>query len=293
MTKKDPFAALRYPEFVYLISGSSLVTMALLIQEVVLSYELYKLTHNKLVLGLIGLAQALPFISLALFGGHFADRKNKQTIIRLALGVITASSLVLIWATSTQTRSHISQTQMLWIIYGAIIVIGFAKGFYSPAVAALRSFLTPKEAYTNAASWSSSFWQAGAIVGPGSAGFLYAYLGLSNTLWIVVVMLVANMVLVSMISPKPIPTSGSKNDNIWQSIAEGWQFVYQNKIILYFIRSGRCIIWWSSGHFASFCRRYSSCRCRRTRFFEGCSKCWSRYNHFINSLLPTNQYCLA
>lgn len=235
MIKKDPYAALRYPEFVYLISGTCLLTIAILVQEVVLSYQLYRLTHNKLVLGLVGLAEALPFISLALFGGHLADRKNKQTIIKIALGVIMVCSLVLIWATLPETRSQISESQMLWIIYGVIMVIGFARGFYSPAISALRGFLTPKDAYANAATWSSTFWQTGAILGPGLAGFLYAYLGLTNTLWIVVGLIFIDVILISLISPKPIPVSATGDVNIWQSIAEGWTFVYQNKIILYCI----------------------------------------------------------
>lgn len=235
MNKKDPFAALKYPEFVYAITGTFLITVALLIQEVVLGYELYKITHNKLVLGLVGLAEALPFISLALFGGHLADRKNKQSIIKIALCVIIACSLVLIWVTNPSTRASIPQSQMLLVIYGAIMLIGFAKGFSLPASSALRAFLTPKDVYSNAATWSSTFWQVGAILGPGVAGFLYAYLGLSHTLWVVVAMLVLNIVLVMLIAQKPIPQKPDNTQNIWQSIREGWDFVYTNKIILYCI----------------------------------------------------------
>ena len=73
-TSTDPYAALRYPEFVNLITTNSLITAALLIQEVVIGYELYKITHDPLSLGFIGLAEAVPYISLALFGGHYADR---------------------------------------------------------------------------------------------------------------------------------------------------------------------------------------------------------------------------
>ena len=76
-TPYDPYAALRFPEFRNLIVGSFLITTALLIQEVVLGYELYRLTHDPLVLGFLGLAEAIPFIGLALFGGYLADRRDK------------------------------------------------------------------------------------------------------------------------------------------------------------------------------------------------------------------------
>ena len=64
---KDAYKALQFPEFRAYVTGNTLFTIALLIQEVVLAYEIYKITHNPLALGLIGLAEAVPFISLVLF----------------------------------------------------------------------------------------------------------------------------------------------------------------------------------------------------------------------------------
>lgn len=234
--KTDAYAALRHPEFVYLISGTFLITTALLIQEVVLGYQLYKITHDPLSLGFVGLAEAVPYISLALFGGHYADRKDKRRIMQISLIFIVLGSLILIWATHEGTREQFSQQTMLWIIYGVIALLGLARGFYSPASSSLKAFLTPREAYGNAASWSSTFWQSGAILGPGVAGFLYAYLGLTVTLWIVVILLIINLVLISLISKKPIPqVEDQAKQSLWESIREGITFVFENKILLYSI----------------------------------------------------------
>ena len=233
--KKDAYAALRYPEFVYLSSGTFLNTAALLIQELILGYELYKLTHNPLTLGLVGLAEALPYISLALFGGHYADRKDKRTIMKWSLSVIILGSIVLVWATYPSTREQLGQEAMLWIIYGVLCLIGFAKGFYSPATSSLKAFLTPREVYGNAASWSSTFWQAGAILGPCVAGFLYYAYGLTNTLLIVLALLLLNFLMISLISKKPIPNTAEEQTNVWESIREGIRFVFDNKIMLYSI----------------------------------------------------------
>lgn len=233
--KKDAYAALRYPEFVYLSSGTFLNTTALLIQELILGYELYKLTHNPLTLGLVGLAEALPYISLALFGGHYADRKDKRTIMKWSLSIIILGSIVLVWATHPNAREQLGQEAMLWIIYGVLCLIGFAKGFYSPATSSLKAFLTPREVYGNAASWSSTFWQAGAILGPGVAGFLYYAYGLTNTLLIVLALLLLNFLMISLISKKPIPNTEEEKINVWESIREGIRFVFDNKIMLYSI----------------------------------------------------------
>ena len=204
-----------------------------MIQEVVIGYELYKMTHDPLSLGFIGLAEALPYISIALFGGHYADRKDKRTIMQISQSVILCCSLALIWFMHPSHRSHFSTTHLLLIVYAILAVIGFAKGFYSPASSSLKAFLTPREAYTNAATWSSTFWQVGAIAGPGIAGFLYAYIGLVNTLWVVVGLFAFSQILLALISKKPIPEISDPQTNVWQSIKEGIKFVYDKKILFY------------------------------------------------------------
>ncbi|MFN8357339.1 MAG: MFS transporter [Spirosomataceae bacterium] len=233
--KNDAYAALRFPEFVMLITGTFLNTAALLMQEIILGYELYKLTHNPLTLGLVGLAEALPYISLALFGGHYADRKDKRTIMKVSLSVIIFGSVILTWATLPDTKAQLGTQGLLWIIYSVLCLIGFAKGFYSPATSSLKAFLTSREAYANASSWSSTFWQAGAILGPAIAGFLYYAFGLTNTLVIVIGLLLINLLLISLISKKPIPVSAETTTNLWESIQEGISFVFENKIMLYSI----------------------------------------------------------
>lgn len=233
MIKPDPYVALRYPEFVAYMTANGLITMALLIQEVILGYEVYKITHDPLALGLIGLAEAIPYICLALFGGHLADRKDKKTILQISLAAIISCSVLLIWVTHKQTQ--LSQSQMLTMIYSAIFLIGLARGFYSPASSSLNPFLIPKEHFANGATWASSFWQAGAILGPGIAGFLYNLMGLTNTLIFVVVTMLVVMALVSTIKKRPVLITGEQKVDIFTSLSEGIRFVFGKKIILYSI----------------------------------------------------------
>lgn len=233
--KHDPYAALRHREFLHLISGGFLMTTALLIQEVVLGYELYLITRNPLALGLVGLAEAIPFISLALFGGYLADRREKRRLMQMAALVIMCGSAVLIWATHGATRAQLAQNTMLGIIYGTIFLLGLARGIYTPANASLKAFLVPREIYGNSASWSSTFWQAGAIVGPAAAGFLYAGFGLTGTLWIVLGLIAANVLLIGTIKPRPPAPPLQEGADIWSSLREGLSYVWHTRIILYAI----------------------------------------------------------
>jgi MFS family permease len=230
---KDAYKALQFPEFRAYVTGNTLFTIALLIQEVVLAYEIYKITHNPLALGLIGLAEAVPFISLVLFGGHFADNRDKKKIMQVTLSLIIASSIFLLYS-STQLQSA-DQDFHIYSIYAVIFIIGLSKGFFSPAASSLNPFLVPKEVFANAATWNSSFWQLGSILGPGVAGFLYAYAGLSGSLITVIALLLGVMVCIFQIDSRPVPVKTVHHESIWHSLREGIAYVFKTKIILYSI----------------------------------------------------------
>lgn len=235
MAQLDTYASLRIPDFRYFVMNSFLLTATLLIQEVILGYELYKITHDPLSLGLVGLAEALPFIALSLFGGHLADRRNKKRILQQSLLVITLGSVILYLIFQPSVVGNLSQNGRLAVIYGVLMLIGTAKGFYSPASSSLKPFLVPRELYPNSSTWSSSFWQAGAIVGPGIAGFLYIWVGFDNTLLVVVGLLVLCFGLLSLIKPKPVPTPETAPLGFLDSLKEGFRFVFKTKIVLFSI----------------------------------------------------------
>lgn len=232
-SRPDPYLALRYPEFRLYVAGSFLLTAALLIQEVVLGYELYRLTKDPLTLGLIGLAEALPFIAVALFGGYYADNRDKKNILLLSLLVIMLASVMLVVVTYPTFRADLTTGQLLASVYFVIFLIGLARGFFSPTASSLKAFLTPRETYANASVWYSTAWQGGAIVGPGVAGYLFEGFGLTGSLLVVLGLMALVVVFQSLIERKPIPV-GEKTD-MFESLREGLRYVYRSKIILYSI----------------------------------------------------------
>ncbi len=232
----DTYASLRIPDFRYYVMNSFLITATLLIQEVLLGYELYKLTHDPLALGLVGLAEAIPFILLSLFGGHLADRRDKKRILQISLLVIMLGSVVLYLAFQPALETKLTFAGRLALIYGVLMLIGTAKGFYSPASSSLKPFLVPRELYPNSSTWSSSFWQAGAIVGPGVAGFLYSLLGLDNALLVVIGLFGVCFLLISLITNKPVIVDENATPlGFWDSLKEGFRFVFNTKIVFYSI----------------------------------------------------------
>ncbi|WP_235148277.1 MFS transporter [Dyadobacter sp. CY345] len=230
--KHDAYSALRFPEFRYFLANSFLYRSALLIQEVIIGYELYRLTHDPLALGMIGLAEVVPFITVSLFGGHVADRYDRRIILRISLCVIIAGSAILYFLFQPEWLAALNKNQHLWSVYAAFFLIGLAKGFYSPASSSLKPFLVPREFYSNSSTWSSTFSQAGAVLGPGIAGFLYVYLGLTETLLGIMLTMVFCLVLITLIKTNPVNIRNA-GISIWESLRDGLRFVFRTKIILY------------------------------------------------------------
>ncbi len=229
---RDPYAALRYPAYRNFITASFLFTMAFLIQEVSLGYELYTVTRDPLALGLTGLATFVPFIGLSLFGGHLADRISRRLIILVSVGVITLGAIVLSFFARSAESGAISPTLLVPVIYSTVFMIGVCRAFQAPAASSLRAFLVPITVYENAATWSSSAFQAGAILGPAVAGFLFSWLGFSGTLVVVIFLFAAAILLYSRTGDTrgtDVPSGGS----LLASVKEGIGFVWGTKVILY------------------------------------------------------------
>lgn len=229
----DPYAALRFSDFRFFISNTFLFSATILIQEVIVAYELYKMTHDPLALGLIGLAEVVPFIITSLFGGYVADQKNKITIMHISLVVIIIGSVILYTVFQPAIFNALTAKQHLVAVYAVFGLIGFAKGFYSPASSSLKPFLVPRNIYGNSSTWSSSFWQAGSITGPALAGFLYAYIGLTHTLLVVIASFLVCWILLAMIKTRPeFPKIATP---LMESLKEGFRFVFKTRIVLYAI----------------------------------------------------------
>ena len=92
----DPYASLRIPSYRWYILSTFTMTLAAQIQGVVVSWQIYDVTRDPLSLGLIGLAEALPYIGVALFAGHVADRKDRRGVSLASLALLVLCSAALL-----------------------------------------------------------------------------------------------------------------------------------------------------------------------------------------------------
>jgi MFS family permease len=225
----DPYIALRNNEFRFYLFFRLFITLAIQIEAVIVGWQVYEITNDTFSLGLIGLAEAIPAITVALYAGHLADSKNRKHIILICLSILLVCGFALL--TLTIYRNELPQNELLLGIYLTIFSTGVARGFMGPSTSAFMGQIVDKSIYKNAVTWSSNVWQSASVLGPAMAGLLYAYLGIVNTYIIQVCMVIIALVAVISIASKPIAhfVAGEK---IKDRIKEGLNFVFSNQLLV-------------------------------------------------------------
>jgi len=230
MSKKDPYAALRIKEFnIFLLVRFALV-FGWSMQFIIIEWQVYSITKNPLSLGIIGLMEVIPAVSMALFAGHIVDQKEKRNLLAICTAAFSLISLGLFFLTLPSFIVGWPTDAVLYAIYILVFFGGFLRSFFGPTIFSLIALIVPKKLYPNAATWSSSTWQMASVLGPAFAGFSIHWIGVHWSLCIVFSLVLLSFSLVFFIKKKPIlnPKIG---EPILQSLKEGVQFVYKTKAI--------------------------------------------------------------
>ncbi len=226
----DPYAALKLPNFRLFLAGRLSFTLALQIQAVIVSWQIFDITKNPLSLGLIGLAEAIPSITVALYAGHVADITSRKKIITTVLAILIFCSASLLFFTLDLTPESLHNKVIP--IYTIIFISGAARGFLGPAVFSfMPQIIHDKKLYSNAVTWNSVLWQGGSVAGPALGGLIYAYFGVSASYATDFSLTLISLIVFSFIPSFPLPEIPAKQSVI-KSLKEGIRFVFSNQIIL-------------------------------------------------------------
>src|SRR5579872_1761401 len=136
-------------------------------QSVAIGWQVYALTGSALALGFVGLAQFLPMLVLTVVVGHVADRYPRRVIVAICQGVTGGAAALLTLGTAGG-----------WLgaggIFAVVTVVGAARAFENPTMAALVPVIVPEGQLHRATAWSASANQTAQIVGPALGGLLFA-----------------------------------------------------------------------------------------------------------------------
>ena len=219
----DPYQALRYREYRWVLAGALALTMATQIQTLVMGWQVYQLTRDPLSLGFIGLAEAGPFLGLSLVGGWAADHMDRRLLSLLALlSLILAAGLLLSLNLGAGPR-------VAWPFYAIQALAGLGRAFNRPATQALGTELVPREAYQNANTWRSSTFHLAQMAGPALGGLLYGFVNARTAYGVEGLMMLFAFGAMLQIRPRP---RTPLNTPLVKSLGEGVGFVFKHRLVL-------------------------------------------------------------
>jgi MFS family permease len=172
----EAFAVIHVRNFRFYLLYRIFMTMASLMQSVIVGWQIYAISHNVLWLGFIGLAEVIPQVGISLFAGHYIDLWNRRKIVNYTtLLLIFGAVILLIYSSDT---AYFAERYGIIPIFVTIFLTGLARGILGPAQVALLGQLVPRNLYANAATWNSANWQVAAVMGPAIGGLIYGFWGI-------------------------------------------------------------------------------------------------------------------
>ena len=200
-------------------------------QAVIVGWQIYTLTHDVFMLGLVGLAEAVPAILFALISGHVVDvgRPHRIYVLCFAALALNAALLFLIGG-DLLTMANDARVAAL---FACVFFSGIARSFIVPSSFTLLSRIVPRTQMSAASAWMGSGFQLAAILGPALAGIIYGGYGAHVAWMIPLAALLIGFVMTLLISkPHRQHRNTHKNEPALVSIKAGWRFILGHKVLL-------------------------------------------------------------
>jgi len=204
LARGDGFKAFRVKGFGRYWFGSVASILGQQMLSVAIGWELYEVTRSATALGLVGLAQAIPIVGLALWSGSLADRYNRRNLVLIAQGMMASSAAAMALVSSRilvvpdvfpvrfanriisaiavglgESNSSFEDPR-LPVFFLLLFTIGISRVLNNPSRVAIVPRLVPGDALTNAVTWNSSAMHIAATIGPAIGALLVSLASPSN-----------------------------------------------------------------------------------------------------------------
>jgi MFS family permease len=226
--KSDPFASVKVVEYRNLIIGRFGFIMGLRMMSTLIGWWIYLLTNDPFAIGLVGLSEVIPALSLALYAGHVIDQSEKRKLLLKGVMLYFLASFCLVFISTKFTSSHLSKHGVAVCIYFVIFCTGIFRAFTGPVFSAVIAYIVPRNDLQNATTWSQGTWLSASVTGHATGGFLIAMAGITNTLVVICGLIAVSFIFLFKLKPKP-PATVKGVVRTWESVKEGLRFVYKTK----------------------------------------------------------------
>jgi MFS family permease len=220
-----PFFSKPNLAFFKLLSFRILIVLAYQVMAIVVGWHIYELTHDALSLGLVGLAEVIPYFCCALFAGYAVDHYSRRMFGVLACLMLFLTALTLAAVSIGWLRGN----PVLWI-YCSIAFTGIARAFIGPTYSAMFALILSRDQYARASGVGSAVFQFGLVIGPALGGLIVGWAGKTSAYGFAAGLCLCGAVALLSLRIEEPPAAPSTP--IFTSIAEGLRFVFSNQIIL-------------------------------------------------------------
>ena len=224
----DPLGALRISEFRNLMIGRFLFIMGLRMMGTLVGWWIYELTNAPFAIGLIGLAEVIPAVSLALYAGHVIDKSEKRKLLLRGVILYWCCALILLFLSMDIGALKLTSLQIAIGIYFIVFCTGIIRSFTGPSFGTIIGAVVPKNLLQNATTWSQGIWLSASVLGHAIVGFIIAGFGQTGSLIVVVSLVGIGYGFIAMIKSKP-PHADVVDQKTLESVKEGLRFVFNSK----------------------------------------------------------------
>jgi len=163
--------SLQHRNFRLFFSGQAVSLIGTWMQQIAMSWLVYRLTDSPFLLGLVGFSSQIPTFVFAPIAGVYADRLNRYHLL------IATQTLAMVQAFSLAFLTLTGVVQV-WHIIALSLFLGFV---YSMDIPVRQSFviemLDRKEDLGNAIALNSFLFNGARLIGPSVAGVMIAFTG--------------------------------------------------------------------------------------------------------------------
>jgi MFS family permease len=208
--------------------GRFLFIMGLRMMGTLVGWWIYELTNAPFAIGLIGLAEVIPAVSLALYAGHVIDKSEKRKLLLKGVILYWCCALILLFLSMDIGALKLTSLQIAIGIYFIVFCTGIIRSFTGPSFGTIVGAVVPKNLLQNATTWSQGIWLSASVLGHAIVGFIIAGFGHTGSLIVVVTLVGIGYGFIAMIKSKP-PHADVVDQKTLESVKEGLRFVFNSK----------------------------------------------------------------
>lgn len=211
------------------------ITLAIQMQFATLSLQIYYEYTNRdeFIVGLLGLAEVIPFVITSFYSGYVSDNTARKKIIKIAAFALTFNAILLFL--NSDSTFLFGRNLGYYFIFGIVFFFGIIRSFLGATTHPFMSQIVPRNMYTHSATWNSSAWHLANILGPVLAGIIYSLNNQYHANWchfIVIILFIIAILFILLIKHNGKFEQLKDKETVFESFKVGLNFVLSNKMVL-------------------------------------------------------------